>query len=326
MAWLEAHQELRDHPKTKRAARMLGIGQPQMIGHLLCLWWWCLDYADDGDLTGFDNADISDAAGWEGEPDDFVHALIHCGPRGHAGFLDNGGDGLHVNDWAEYGGKYVTKREQARARQRAFRERNAPATQHNADATSNNANVTRYASVTDALVTPLDKIREDKRRGGDDTHAHARTREADAPGQPGQPEQPANANVSRETFPAPAPEPAPSPFPESDPAWGAAIAKLEQAGIGSMTGGALLELATLWPDMQNGHGGWLDDAIRVAQASKARSPVYALRVLSGALANNQRPGQTPQRAVSNGHARNAPLGRDLDALLGITTTTRGVMA
>ena len=37
MAWIEAHQELRNHPKTKKAARLLGISRPQMIGHLfLC--------------------------------------------------------------------------------------------------------------------------------------------------------------------------------------------------------------------------------------------------------------------------------------------------
>lgn len=148
MAWLEAHQDLRDHPKTKRAARALGISRPQMIGHLLCLWWWCLDYAEDGILTDFDNADIADAAEWEGEPDDFIHALLHCGPADRAGFLTNG-DGLRINDWSQYGGKYITKRNQGRDRQRTHRERNAE--------------VTRYNSVSN---TPReDKIREDKSTG-----------------------------------------------------------------------------------------------------------------------------------------------------------------
>lgn len=148
MAWLEAHQDLRDHPKTKRAARALGISRPQMIGHLLCLWWWCLDYAEDGNLTDFDNADIADAAEWEGEPDDFVHALLHCGPADRAGFLTNG-DGLRINDWSQYGGKYVTKRNQGRDRQRTYRERNAE--------------VTRY---TDVSNTPReDKSKEDESTG-----------------------------------------------------------------------------------------------------------------------------------------------------------------
>lgn len=149
MAWVEAHQELRDHPKTKRAARILGITRPQMIGHMMCLWWWCLDYAQDGNLTDFDNADIADAAEWEGEPDDFVNALLTCGPADRAGFLVND-NGLHVNDWEEYGGKYITKRNQSRDRQRAYRERNATETLHNAD-------VTRYSSVSNSA-------REEERR------------------------------------------------------------------------------------------------------------------------------------------------------------------
>ena len=156
MAWLEAHQDLRDHPKTKRAARALGISRPQMIGHLLCLWWWCLDYAEDGNLTDFDNADIADAAEWEGEPDDFVDALLHCGPADRAGFLTNG-DGLRVNDWSQYGGKYITKRNQGRDRQRTYRERNAE--------------VTRYTGVSN---TPREEERREEditgqERKGEDT-------------------------------------------------------------------------------------------------------------------------------------------------------------
>jgi len=130
MAWLEAHQDLRDHPKTKRAARALGISRPQMIGHLLCMWWWCLDYAEDGDLGDFDAADIADAAEWEGDPEHFVTALIDCGPADRAGFLVND-NGLRVNDWSQYGGKYITKRNQGRDRQRTYRERNAEVTRYN---------------------------------------------------------------------------------------------------------------------------------------------------------------------------------------------------
>ncbi len=106
-----------------------------------------------------------------------------------------------------------------------------------------------------------------------------------------------------------------SPMPENDPEFSAAISKLEQARIGSMTGTALLELSALWPDLTNGRRAWLDDAIRVAQASKAKSPVYAVRVLANALANNERPGQAPERKQTRG----APQERDLDAILGITS-------
>lgn len=89
-----------------------------------------------------------------------------------------------------------------------------------------------------------------------------------------------------------------NPIPENDPEFKAAISKLEHAKIGSMTGAALLELGALWPDLTNGRRAWLDDAIRVAQASKAKSPVYALRVLANAIQSNEQPGQVPERKTT----------------------------
>jgi hypothetical protein len=155
MAWLEAHQELRDHPKIKRAARLLGVNRPQMIGHMLCLWWWCLDYAQDGDLTDFDRADIADAADWQGDPDTFVDALLNCGPADRPGFLTNG-NGLHVNDWAEYGGRYIGKRNQSRDRQRTYRERNALVTRDSS--VSNDATV-QYS--TEQKITEQDRTEQE---------------------------------------------------------------------------------------------------------------------------------------------------------------------
>jgi hypothetical protein len=43
MAWIKSHEELAQHAKTKKAARMLGIGIPQLIGHLNLLWWWTMN-------------------------------------------------------------------------------------------------------------------------------------------------------------------------------------------------------------------------------------------------------------------------------------------
>jgi hypothetical protein len=101
MAWLESHQELRDHPKTAALRRRLGIGLPQAVGHLHLLWWWALAYADDGDLAGYEADVLADAAGWEHEPGVFVRALIA------AGFLD---DNLRIHDWHDYAGRLVERR------------------------------------------------------------------------------------------------------------------------------------------------------------------------------------------------------------------------
>lgn len=103
MAYVPSHQELRDHPKTRKASRHAGVSLPAMIGHLHLLWWWALDHAPDGDLSKFDADDLADAALWEGDPETFVRALRDCGPGGSDGFLD--GDGK-LHDWDSYGGKY----------------------------------------------------------------------------------------------------------------------------------------------------------------------------------------------------------------------------
>lgn len=107
MAWLPSHQELRDHPKLRRAAGMLGIPRPQMIGHLHCLWWWALSYAPDGDLTAFDDDDIADAADWDNQDGDFVSVLMGCGFGGRAGFMDRD---RHLHDWNDYAGRYDQKK------------------------------------------------------------------------------------------------------------------------------------------------------------------------------------------------------------------------
>lgn len=115
MAWIESHDDLAAHPKTRRAARALGVSIPTMVGHLHLLWHWCLKYADDGDLSGYDHADIADAMMWDGDPDELVEALVNCGPGDRFGFLEHAdGAALVVHDWLDYAGKLIEKREEAR--------------------------------------------------------------------------------------------------------------------------------------------------------------------------------------------------------------------
>lgn len=122
MAWIESHQELRGHPKTKRAARMLGLSIPLMVGHLHLLWWWALDFADDGCLAGFDPSDLAEAAMWDGDPTAFVTALVDCGPGSEPGFIEETVDGLILHDWHDYAGKLFDRREKDRERKRVQRE------------------------------------------------------------------------------------------------------------------------------------------------------------------------------------------------------------
>ena len=114
MAWIESHQEVGGHPKTKKLARLLGVSLPAAVGHLHYLWWWATDYAQDGDLSRFDAYDIKDATHFEGDENALVKAFIE------SGYIDVDSDGkMHLHDWFEYAGKLAERRAKDRARKRA---------------------------------------------------------------------------------------------------------------------------------------------------------------------------------------------------------------
>lgn len=114
MAWIESHQALGRHPKTRKLARYLDVSRVTAVGHLHFLWWWCLDFAQDGDLTDYSDDEIAEAAEWEGTPELFVLGLEQCG------FLD--GD-RRVHDWHDYAGKLIDQRKANAEKQKRWRDR-----------------------------------------------------------------------------------------------------------------------------------------------------------------------------------------------------------
>lgn len=117
MAWIESNQEVGRHPKTKKLARLLGVSRPTAVGHLHYLWWWALDFAQDGMLSRYDSHDIAEAMEWEGESDVLLAALIE------SGYLDETENGLMIHDWGDYAGKLMERREKDRARKQAAKEK-----------------------------------------------------------------------------------------------------------------------------------------------------------------------------------------------------------
>lgn len=95
-----------------RAAMELEISEPRMIGHLHLLWWWALAYADDGDLSGFTVKEIERGARWDGPLGDLVAALESVG------FIV---EGRQLNDWWDYAGKLVERRQKDRERKQEAR-------------------------------------------------------------------------------------------------------------------------------------------------------------------------------------------------------------
>jgi hypothetical protein len=130
MAWIESHQEILQHPKTRKLAYSLEISVPTAIGHLHCLWWWAMSYAKDGDLAEYDDVDIAIGAQWMGDPETFVKALVSVG------FLDLHSideDCKSIHDWDQYGGKLLAKREADADRKRRTRDVSITSTGHPPD-------------------------------------------------------------------------------------------------------------------------------------------------------------------------------------------------
>ena len=61
MAWVSAHEGVRDHPKTRALARQLQCSRHEAIGILVTLWLWGLNNADrDGNILSATADDIAD--------------------------------------------------------------------------------------------------------------------------------------------------------------------------------------------------------------------------------------------------------------------------
>jgi hypothetical protein len=54
MPWIRSDSNLPRHPKILCLKTLLGVDLEVVIGRLHFLWWWCLDYALDGDLSKHD--------------------------------------------------------------------------------------------------------------------------------------------------------------------------------------------------------------------------------------------------------------------------------
>lgn len=130
MAWIELHQTLPTNKKTLKFKRLLKIETPQAVGHLVMLWLWALDNAEDGQLSDFSVDDIAEVCKWKKDPKEFFNALVK------SGFVDASG---RIHDWDEYTDRLISrrevKREKDRERQQRYRERLKEQKERNADVT-----------------------------------------------------------------------------------------------------------------------------------------------------------------------------------------------
>lgn len=111
MAWIELHEEMRDHPKLGRLSRELGVSRAEARGIVIGMWLWAATYAPDGDLSTFDASDIADGCDYTGDKN-LLEALVK------AKWLDD--ETLKIHDWDKHGLKMLKSSQE---RQKKFRER-----------------------------------------------------------------------------------------------------------------------------------------------------------------------------------------------------------
>jgi|GEM_PF-439785 len=130
MAWVSAHEGMRDHPKTRELSRKLQCSRHEAIGILVTLWLWSLNNADrDGNIKSATAEDIADGIMYRGQStgqsareaaEHLLESLIS------AGWIDIADDGhfiLHDWDfWQDQWYKAQDKRAKAAADKRKQRQ------------------------------------------------------------------------------------------------------------------------------------------------------------------------------------------------------------
>ena len=101
MAWIESHQAIERHPKTIELMTRMGWDLDTTVGKLHRLWWWCVDYAEDGDLRKHNDARIGAAVGLNGEASKrFIEAMVA------SGWIDRK-PYFRVHDWWDHIGLFL---------------------------------------------------------------------------------------------------------------------------------------------------------------------------------------------------------------------------
>jgi len=102
MAWLEAHDELLNHPKTAVLSVTMGWSKFESVGRLLAFWWCGLKYAPTGDLRKFNDAALASSVELNGnDAQKWKEAMIA------ACWLDRSKNRFRVHDWPQFTKRFL---------------------------------------------------------------------------------------------------------------------------------------------------------------------------------------------------------------------------
>lgn len=143
------YASLPKHAKVVRAAELLVCDRIKLVGHLVSFWTWCLTTSEEV-LTA---RMVALGAEW---PD--RSAVRFAEGLADAGLLERVGDGYHVHEWEEYGGKVADI--QVRDRDR--------------HAGSSTVIPQRFPGTSSLDETRREKTREDEKKEPDHTQTRAK--------------------------------------------------------------------------------------------------------------------------------------------------------
>lgn len=150
MSWIELHQSAPRHPKILSLSHILGLAPAAGLGHVVTLWLWALDYAEDGDLSGHSPAILAQAVGLPPERGEELLSAMR-----KVRLLD---DGCTIHDWDDYAGRVVAyrrnNRKLSRERMRRYRKSESGLASVTHDVTRNKTNVTHDVTRNCYDVTP----------------------------------------------------------------------------------------------------------------------------------------------------------------------------
>lgn len=104
MAWIKSYQELERHPKTIVLMKEMNWPLDVAISKLHRLWWWCADYAYDGDISKHDPDTMATAIGCGDMKGEFLIAAFI-----KSGFIDRE-PYLRLHDWWAHFGDFLKAR------------------------------------------------------------------------------------------------------------------------------------------------------------------------------------------------------------------------
>lgn len=154
---------LPDHPKVHELAAELDISEVTALGHIVHLWCKTMALAESGVLGGWSAATISRHAGWTGDREIFVSAMLKVR------LIDREGDEYAIHDWKDQQGDIVAKRadwaEKKREQWKKFKEKRAAADNGDRSTVEAQREELLFSRLKEAKVIGSDKVLRDHVRG-----------------------------------------------------------------------------------------------------------------------------------------------------------------